>query len=184
MQQKMPWETHSHIWKTKSAFMSWLRSGIRKSLWSRSPIKLEFIKKNRKMIENPKKGNRNKPNIWGAECCICGKDHVLKNIEVDHKVGNHSLKEITDIESFIMGIVLVGEDDLQLICKECHKIKTHAEKYGLSFDEAVKEKKLIAYGKLKTDEQIKILESHGKPFTNIIVRKKSFMEIIDQLPFL
>ena len=179
-----PWENYPHIWRSKSAFMSWLRSGIRKSLWSRSPIKLEFIKKNRKMIENPKKGNRNKPNIWGAECCICGKDYILKDVEVDHKVGNHSLREISDIENFIMGIVMVNETDLQLICKSCHKIKTHAEKYGLSFDEAVKEKKLIAYGKLKTDEQIKILESHGKPFTNIIVRKKSFMEIIDQLPFL
>jgi len=182
--ENMPWDNYPHIWKTKSAFMSWLRGGIRRSLWSRSPIKLEFIKKNRKMIENPKKGSRCKPQVWGANCCSCGKDYVLKDIEVDHKVGNHSLREISDIEKFIMGIVMVSEKDLQLVCKPCHKIKTHAEKYGLSFEEAVKEKKLISYGKLKTDEQIKILESHGKPSTNIIVRKKSFMEIIDSLPML
>jgi 5-methylcytosine-specific restriction endonuclease McrA len=179
-----PWDNYPHIWRSKSSFMSWLRGGIRRSLWSRSPIKLEFIKKNRKTIENPKKGNRNKPQVWGATCCICGKDYVLKDIEVDHKVGNHSLKEISDIESFIMSIVMVSENDLQLICKSCHKIKTHAEKNGISFEEAVKEKKLIAYGKLKTDEQIKILESYGKPSTSLIVRKKSFMEIVDILPFI
>ena len=178
----MPWDNYPHIWKTKSAFMSWLRGGIRRSLWSRSPIKLEFIKKNRKMIENPKKGSRCKPQVWGGECAICKKDFPQNKLEVDHKIGNHSLKNISDIEGFIMSIVLVEDDDLQMLCDDCHKIKTHAEKYGLSFEEAIKEKKLIAYGKLKTDEQIKILESHGKPSTNLIVRKKSFMEIIDKLP--
>jgi len=178
---KMPWEQYPHIWKTQSAFMSWLRSGIRKSLWSRSPIKLEFIKKNRKMIENPKKGSRNKPQIWGAECCICGKDHVLNNIEVDHKIGNHSLRNISDIQEFIMGIVMVSEEDLQLICKECHKIKTHAEKNNIDFSVAMREKKIISYLKLPTDEQIAILTQYNKPHNNVKNRKQSFSEIIDNL---
>lgn len=172
-----PWENYPHIWKTKSAFMSWLRGGIRRSLWSRSPIKLEFIKKHRKMIPNPKRGNR--AQVWGATCCICGKDHVLKNIEVDHKVGNHSLRDISDIESFILSVVLVSDNDLQLVCKDCHKIKTHAEKNNISFEDAVKEKKLIAYMKLPTPTQQKILTEHNKPYSNLKIRKQSFIEILD-----
>lgn len=178
---KYPWENYPHIWKTKSSFMSWLRGGIRRSLWSRSPIKLEFIKNNRILIDNPKKTTRSKPQVWGATCCICGNNYPIKDIEVDHKIGNHSLKDISDIESFIMSIVMVGVDDLQLICKNCHKIKTHSEKNNIPFEDAIIEKKLIAYCKLKADEQIKILESYSKPHNNSKVRKQSFMEIIDTL---
>lgn len=48
-----PWTQHPSIWKTKSSFFSWLRGGIRRSLWNKSPIKLEYIKKHRKRIPNP-----------------------------------------------------------------------------------------------------------------------------------
>lgn len=183
MEKKLnPWETHPKIWKNKSAFFSWLRSNIRKSLWSRSPIKLDFIKKNRKMIDNPKKGTRNKPRVWGAECCICKKDFVLKEIEVDHKIGNHSLREIEDIQNFIMNIVLVCEDDLQLVCKSCHTIKTHSEKYNISFEDATLEKKLIAYIKLKPIKQTEILDKFNLPSNNASIRKQNFKKIINELP--
>jgi len=176
---KMPWENYPHIWKSKSAFMSWLRGGIRRSLWSKSPIKLEFLKNNRKMIENPKKGSRYKPQVWGATCCICGNDFVLSEIEVDHKVGNNSLKEISDIDKFISSIVLVSDEDLQLICKSCHKIKTHSEKNGISMDEAVKEKKVIEYLKLPIESQINILKEYNKPHNNAKVRKNGFIDIVN-----
>lgn len=181
---KEPWVNYPDIWKSKSAFMSWLRGGIRRSLWSKSPIKLEFIKKNRKKIKNPKKTSRSKPEVWGATCCICGNDRVIANIEVDHKIGNHSLREIDDITTFIESIVLVTDDDLQLVCKECHKIKSHAERKGISFDEAAREKKVIAYMKLPTAELVALLEEHDMPCNNAKVRKCSLTDIIDELPML
>ena len=179
--KEMPWVTHKHIWKTQSSFMSWLRSGIRKSLWSRSPIKLEFMKKTRKMIDNPKKGTRCKPRVWGGQCNICKNDFPQNQLEVDHVIGNHSLREITDIQQFIMSIVMVQDKDLQYLCKGCHTVKTHSEKYNLSFDDAFKEKKIIAYGKLKPVKQIEILEKYNKPHNNAKIRKQSFSEIIDEL---
>jgi len=180
-----PWELYPHIWSTKSKFMSWIRSGLRNSLWSRSPIKLEFIKKYRKKIKNPKIRNlRNKAEIWGAECCICGNDYPLNKIEVDHKIGNHSLRDISDIEPFIISIVIVNDDDIQLICKNCHQIKTHAEKYNITFMEASRSKKIIAYGKLPVEKQKEILAEHNLPNSNAKIRKDGFIKIIDLLPLI
>ena len=62
---------YSHIWKTESAFMSWLRGGVRGGLWNKHPVKLEFIKKNRIQIPNPNPKGK-KPTVWGAVCALTG----------------------------------------------------------------------------------------------------------------
>ena len=43
----------SHVWKTESAYYTWLRGSIRRAMWSKNPVKLEFIKRNRIKIPNP-----------------------------------------------------------------------------------------------------------------------------------
>lgn len=177
-----PWESYPEIWKSQAAFMSWCRGGIRRSLWNKSPIKINFIKKHRIRIANPKKNKRSPAEVWGAKCELCSREFVLREIQVDHKIGNHKLTEINDIQSFIESIVMVEDKDLQLICKKCHKIKTHAERMDISFEEAAKEKKIIAYMKLKSDEQIKILTEYKLPTNNTKIRKNSFIQIINKLP--
>ena len=156
--KESPWEAYPSIWKTKAAFMAWLRGGIRRGLWEKSPIKLEFIKKNRIQIPNPNPRG-NKPTVWGAQCALTGEYHVLSNIQVDHKQGENRLRDITDIQSFIENIVLVCDDDLQLVSKEAHRLKNIADKRGITFEEAVVEKKVIEFGKLSVNEQKKCLQS-------------------------
>ena len=142
----MPWELYKHIWPTKAKFMSWIRSGIRGGLWNKSPIKLEFIKKNRVQIPNPKPKGK-KATVWGATCALTGNVVPISDIQVDHIVGGHSLQDISDIQSFIEAIVLVTEDDLQLVSKEAHAVKSYPEK------------KVIAFKKLSVTEQTNILQS-------------------------
>jgi hypothetical protein len=183
---KMPWDAHPHIWK-KSTFMSWLRGGIRRSLWNKSPIKIGFIKKNRMKIKNPRNTKRSPKEVWGAKCELCCGLFTMRNIEVDHKAGNHKLTEIEDIQSYIENIVMIEEKDLQMVCKKCHKIKSHAEKKGISFEEARTEKKLIAYTKLSAAKQSNILMLHNSdcndalPYNNAKNRKASLLSIIDKL---
>jgi hypothetical protein len=185
---RMPWESHPHIWEMKSSFLSWLRGGIRRSLWNKSPIKIGFIKKHRMKIKNPRKTKRSPAEVWGAKCEICSGYFVMKEIEVDHKIGNHKLTEIDDVQSYIENIVMIEEKDLQLVCKKCHKIKSHAEKKNISFEEASKEKKLIAYTKLSADKQRNILMRHNEIHksnlsdSNAKIRKASLLLIIDTLP--
>ena len=49
----------SNVWKTESAFMSWLRGGIRR-MWSKHPVRIEFMKQNRIRIPNPNKSGKAK----------------------------------------------------------------------------------------------------------------------------
>lgn len=56
---------YPHIWKTESSLMSYIRGGIRRNLWNRSPIKIEFIKNNRIRIPNPNPRGKVKE-VWGA----------------------------------------------------------------------------------------------------------------------
>ena len=149
---KKLWEIYPHIWKTESAFMSWIRGGIRRSLWNRHPVKLEFIKQNRIKIKNPNpKGKVDK--VWGGVCALTGETHVIANLEVDHQKGNHSLQTLKDVEQFISGIVNITLEDLQFVSKEAHKIKSYAEKQGISFEEAKIEKEVIEIIKQKKDKE-------------------------------
>lgn len=149
---RQPWLDFPQIWATESKFMSWLRGGVRRSLWSRSPIKVEFLKSRKKRIVNPNPRGKVKE-VFGATCEICNKDFPMKDIEVDHKQGGHSLKTIDDIQKFIEGIVCVSFDDLAILCKPCHKNKTHGERKGVTLEQATAERIAITLIKDKQDKQ-------------------------------
>ena len=151
-EDKKLWEMYPQIWKTESAFMSWIRGGIRRSLWNRHPVKLEFIKLNRVKIPNPNPRGK-VAEVWGGVCALTGETHVIANLEVDHRTGNHSLQTLKDIEPFVKGIVDITLEDLQFVSKEAHKIKSYAEKQGISFEEAKIEKEVIEIIKQKKDKE-------------------------------
>ena len=162
-EDKKLWEMYPQIWKTESAFMSWIRGGVRRSLWSKHPVKLEFIKRNRIKIPNPNPKGK-VAEVWGGVCSLTGDVHILANLEVDHITGNHSLRVLSDIENFIKGIVLITLDDLQFVSKEAHKIKSYAEKQGISFEEAKIEKEVIEIIKQKKDKAY--LQEHQLPVSS------------------
>lgn len=182
VEDKKLWEIYPHIWKTESAFMSWIRGGIRRSLWNRHPVKLEFIKQNRVKIKNPNpKGKVDK--VWGGVCALTGETHVIANLEVDHQKGNHSLQTLKDVEQFISGIVNITLEDLQFVSKEAHKIKSYAEKNGVSFEEAKAEKTAIELIKKGVDKQF-LIDNNVKA-ENIgstqLKRRKQIVEILLEL---
>ena len=146
-----PWLEYPHIWRTESAWLSFIRGGIRRYLWSKNPVKLEFIKERRIRIDNPSaKSKKAHPTVWGFQCEFCLQTFAGNNCETDHKEGEHSLKKASDIQRFVEGIVFIRKEDLQLLCKPCHKAKTHGERKGISFDLARIEKEVIAMEKEKT----------------------------------
>ena len=181
----MPWEAYPEIWKTESAFMSWIRGGIRGGLWNKHPVKLEFIKKNRIQIPNPNPKGK-KPTVWGAKCALTGEIVPINQVQVDHKIGGHSLRSMDDLQSFIEAIVLVTDEDLQLVSKDAHKVKTHSELKGITFEEALIEKKVIEFGKLSTIKQKIILtDMYGSDritfldsLTNAKKRKDAYRDLL------
>lgn len=170
------WDKYPDIWKTQSAFFSWIRGGVRRSLWNRHPIKLEFLKNNRRKINNPNPRGK-VAQVWGGDCALCNNTFTIKDLEVDHKTGNHSLTKIEDIQKFIEGIVLVTESDLQMVCKPCHKAKSMADKQGISLEEALISRKVIAIMKEKLDKEF-LTERGITPQGTIAKRKLQIEEVL------
>ncbi len=173
-----PWEEYPEIWKTQSAFMSFIRGGIRRGLWEKHPVKLEFIKENRFKAPLGKKTTRNPDGmVWACKCSLTGEVHRQTDCQVDHIQGNHSLKSEDDLKEFIMSMVYVTKQDLQMVSKEAHKIKSYSEKQGITFEEARAEKKSIQIIKDKQDKVF--LEGKGiKPASNQAGRRQ---QIVDYL---
>lgn len=142
-------EKYPHIWKTKAAFMSYLRGGVRRACWMKHPVKLEFIKNNRERIPNPNPRGK-ASDVWGGRCNVCKNLFVQSKLSVDHvREYSATLKNIDDIQKFVELISLVTEDDLQLVCKDCHDTISYSQKQGCSFQEAVVRKKHILIAKEK-----------------------------------
>lgn len=166
------WNWRGSPWKTRSSYFTWIRGGIRRGLWNKSPVKLEFLNTNRYRIPNPNpKGVKRFPEVWGAKCSICNGEFTVANIEVDHIKGNHSLITFEDISTFIEAIVTITPEDLRLVCKPCHKIESYAEKQGISFKESQAIKEAIEIMKSKKDKEW-LTERGITPESNQAKRRK------------
>lgn len=152
-----PWEESPHIWKTKAAFMSWVRGGIRRGLWEKHPVKLEYMgEQTFKIVNTNPRSMKAHPMVNASRCAICGVVEKItvekKNyFEVDHMTGNHSLRSMDDLRAFVEAMLFVTKADLQIVCKPCHKVKSYAEKEGISFELAFATKEAIAIQKDKKD---------------------------------
>ena len=144
-------EENFDVWKSKASLMSYIRGGVRRSLWNRHPSKTKLIKDKRFQIPNPNP-NGKKPTVWGGECEICNNLFIEKELQVDHiRDQGSSLKEISDIQQFIEDIVIVTRDDLRWVCKGCHEIVSYSQKMNVSFEKARIEKQFI---QIKKDKNV------------------------------
>lgn len=168
------------IWKTESAYFSYLRGCIRLA-WVKNPVKLKLLNKRKKQIPNPNYGKpRNtKKTVMGSTCEICLKDYPNKFIQVDHiSGGNYSLRSIEDIQKFFESICIVTEDELRLVCVDCHGCLTYAAKEGVSFEEAKVIKHVISL-----DKENKVVDTLNRLGVNLqpttkAKRKALLLEIL------
>lgn len=136
--EKEIWEQYPEIWKTKSEFFTWLRGALRREVWSKYPPKLAFKNKNCTKPPEEYKGKAKS----GAYCALSNKWVNKSNLEVDHIKGNVSLRSWEDLLPFVRHLC-ASEDNMQLVSKEAHKIKSYAEKNNITFEQAELEKYLI-----------------------------------------
>lgn len=175
-------ESSSTPWKTESDFWNWFRGNIRKAVWSRHPVRINF--KNSKRFKAPI-GKKTKGNpeglVWANVCSKCTGTFRQTEVEVDHK--EQATKEAlkTDPTSFIMGMSVVVYEDLQLLCKPCHRIKSYADRHGLPFEEARVEKLVIEKTKQKALQQKKELLRCGlteSEISNPTLRREAYRKLI------
>ena len=164
------WKYPGSPFKNETAWWNWLRGSIRRT-WSRSPVKIAYKQSRRYKAPVGKNGKE----VFVSDCEMCGKQS--RNCEVDHLSGG---KGFHDWESFVewqKRILLVSFDDIQELCVECHSLTTHAQKTGLSLEEARIDKTAIELVKTKKDRAW-LLEHGMQPASNAAMRRK---QIIDYL---
>ena len=106
---------------TESAFWSFIRSGLRqKSRWWKPITQCKLNAK------RPYKGP-NKRQKFEYQCNSCKKWFAEKNINVDHIIPAGSLSCANDLPGFVERL-FVEVDGLQVICSNCHNIKTQKER--------------------------------------------------------
>lgn len=173
-----PWVEYPYIWATQAAFMSWVRGGVRLGLWKKHPVKLEFLKASTTLIENTNPRSMKRfPMVKAVTCALCELVVKASEVEVDHIHGNHSLKSMDDLRSFIESMIIVKMSDLQIACKPCHKIKSYSEREGITFEEARAIKKAIEICKSKQDKQF-LIEKGIKPASSAASRRKQVEQVL------
>lgn len=154
MKKKKMSEQFPHIWKSEAAWWNYIRGCLRKA-WVRHPVKIEFIRKKRERVLNPKTGNM----VWGGTCNICKVDMLAKDLQVDHLKPAGKLSSLSDISQFVENLLFVGLDDLQYVCKECHRSITYSQAHDITLEEAIRMRKIINIMKEKKDKEV--LEDMG-----------------------
>lgn len=121
MGNKTPPFEHWEAWTT-ARFFGFIRSALR-AAFNKYPPKYEVI---RQAKRDKKDGGRQK---FEYECSSCGKMFPQKEIQVDHVIPAGSLKSFDDLPEFCRKL-FCGVDDMQILCKPCHKVKTQEERKG------------------------------------------------------
>lgn len=114
-------KTRNNGTMSESAFWSFIRSGLRqKSRWWK-PI--TQCKLNAKRVYNgPLKRQK-----FEYQCNQCKSWFAEKNINVDHIQQAGSLNCANDLGPFVNRL-FCEIDNLQVLCSECHNVKTQLEK--------------------------------------------------------
>lgn len=174
-----PWN-ESNAWKSKAEFFTWLRGGLRKTIWQFYPPKNEFKASMLRKATKEDYVNGIHPRTKKVGQCVKCKEWMGgSKLQVDHIINAGSISDEEHIKSFVMNLAC-SKDDMQLVCVPCHKAMTYADKMGVSYEEAVIEKQAIEYCKKSVTEQKKILDSFGLPYNNADQRRQGFRELITE----
>lgn len=148
-----------------------VRSAIRQA-WMKSNTKLAYLYMN--TIPDMDDSTRTK---WLFKCEMCGEMFKLNEVEVDHKQGHNKFTSTEDFVEYFQNILMVGFDDLQILCKTDHSIKSLSESLGISFEEARLEKQVIEICKSKKDKQF-IKDAGLNPASNADKRREQVRSIL------
>ncbi len=175
-----PWEQCPDVWKTEAEFFQWMRGQMRRA-WARHPVKVSYMHANRVRVPLGKVTRKNPDGmVWGCRCEECHKEFKQTGCEVDHIDGAGSFRNWGEFEAWMIKLMHINWSSIRIVCKRCHKIKSYAERYDMTFEEADLEKQVIAFTQTPTPKQHKRLEALGLPHNNADVRRAAYKQYLQE----
>ena len=161
---------------SEKAFRNWLEKALRRA-WSKHPVKLGLLQKNRYSKRNPETGRM----CYFIDCEHCGQSTKQDTVECNHKETVGGLPSLAMLGEFANRLLLITDDnELELLCHDCHAAVTHSERSGLSIEDAKLDKKAIMFiEKYDAKEQKARLSKVGiEPAKNEKARRKQVFEYL------
>lgn len=121
MGKRTPPHKAYNTWTT-ARFWAFIRAGLR-GMYRRWPPKFECLREARRAVKT--KGRQK----WEYQCVLCRKWHIATNVEVDHINPAGKLNTYADLPKFTERL-FCSVEELQVVCKPCHKAKTAADRKG------------------------------------------------------
>lgn len=106
---------------TTARYFSFIRSALRRA-WTKYPVKYAVLDK----AKQPYTGT-DKRTKWVYKCASCLSTFKSTEVNVDHIKPAGTLKDYADLPEFVKNL-FCEEDNLQVLCKECHDKKTKEER--------------------------------------------------------
>jgi len=165
-------EKHPDLFPTEAKFWSYLRGCLRRGLWEKSPMKFKYKES---QMGPPPAGYTGKGRK-GTYCALTGVWTPTSKMEVDHTEGHIPLTLEEHVIPYIIHLLSTGGDELQMVDKEAHKIKSYADRMGLTFEEATIEKDVIKFAK-----GTKLQQSHTLKALKISPEKRQLLNALSKL---
>jgi len=106
--------------QSEAAYWGSVRSALRRAFRYWKPATQA------KMAARRKYEGSNRRQRWEYLCNFCRKFYMDKEVQIDHITPVGSLKGGEDLKGFLER--LTPEDGFQVLCKECHQVKTNKER--------------------------------------------------------
>ena len=106
---------------TEARYWGFIRSALRRA-WMRYPVKHQALKEARRNSQSA-----NKRLKYEYQCNVCKEWFRGDEVQVDHKKPAGSLRDYKDLPLFVENL-FCEPDNLQVLCKPCHKTKTNKER--------------------------------------------------------
>ena len=162
---------------SQAKYFTWLRSQLRstwsdnplRSLWKASQLRPVTGEERRAKVFHPSTKNV-------GQCYLCAQWMAGSKLECDHLEESNGCYDFETAEDFLWHCAANPPENWALACKPCHKIKSHAERYGMSFDEAKADKQAIEICK---GDETEWLKSRGvSPERNAKARRQQIKEVL------
>jgi hypothetical protein len=176
-----PWNHPLSIWKTKSEYFVWLRGWLRR-IWSDFPLRSEWKVTQLRPVtkeEREKKLFHTSTKMVG-QCYLCKNWFPASKLECDHIQESGGCYDFETAEKFLWHCAADNPSNWALACQPCHKIKSHADRSGLSFEDAKIEKETIKIIKEKKDKSFLIAKGIT-PATNAKKRREQIKEYLTSI---
>lgn len=109
-----------HSGWSNAQYWQFIRAGLR-AKFTRYPPKWQVLAEAKRVAENNPRAK------WEYLCTTCFGWYLQKDVTVDHIVPCGSLKSYEDLAGFVERLFCPA-DGLQVLCIQCHKAKTKADR--------------------------------------------------------